>query len=114
MKVFYVAIGAGLGAPARYLLDQWIKKMHSHWMPIGTLLINVLGSFILGLVLNADTSVKLLWGIGFAGSFTTWSTLAVEAHSFLQTKSHSKAFLYLFLTLVLGVSAAALGLKIAS
>jgi CrcB protein len=114
MRAIYVALGAGIGAPTRYLLDQWIKKLHSHWMPLETLLINVSGSFVLGLVINAGSNWRLLIGTGFAGAFTTWSTLAVEAHTFIHTKSHSKAFIYLVLTLVLGVSAAALGIKLAS
>ena len=114
MRSLYVALGAGIGAPARYVIDNWIKKLHTHWLPLGTLLINISGSFVLGLVINAGRSERLLWGVGFAGAFTTWSTLAVEAHSFVHTKSHSKAFIYLLLTLVLGVSAAALGIKLAS
>ena len=114
MRAIYVALGAGIGAPARYLIDLWMKKLHSHWMPLETLLINVSGSFVLGLVLHSDNNWKLLIGTGFAGAFTTWSTLAVEAQSFIHTKSHSKAFIYLLLTLVLGVSAAALGVKLAS
>ena len=112
MRALYVALGAGIGAPSRYLVDMWIKKIHSHWMPLETLLINVLGSFVLGLVINTGDQWKLLIGTGFAGAFTTWSTLAVEAHGFVHTKSHSKAFIYLLLTLILGVSAAALGISL--
>ena len=114
MRAIYVAFGAGIGAPARYLIDQWIKKLHSHWLPLETLLINVAGSFVLGLVINSGNNWRLIVGTGFAGAFTTWSTLAVEAHSFVHTKSHSKAFIYLLLTLILGVGAAALGIKISN
>jgi CrcB protein len=53
-------------------------------------------------------------GTGFAGAFTTWSTFAVETHHLIQHKHHAKAAVYLGLTLVLGISAAALGVKLAS
>jgi fluoride exporter len=50
-----------------------------------------------------------LLGTGFAGAFTTWSTFAVEEHHLLKKNHRNKAYLYLALTLVLGVSAAAIG-----
>lgn len=114
MRALYVALGAGVGASARFVLDSLIKKLHSHWMPLETLLINVAGSFVLGLVINSGGNTLLAVGTGFAGAFTTWSTLAVEAHALVHTKSHGKAFTYLLLTLICGIGAAALGVKLAS
>jgi CrcB protein len=114
MRALYIALGAGVGACGRFILDSFIKKLHSHWLPLETLLINVVGSFVLGLVINTGGHVSLMIGTGFAGAFTTWSTLAVEAHALVHTKSHGKAFTYLLLTLICGISAAALGVKLAS
>ena len=110
MRALLVAIGAGVGAPARYILDFYIKKVHSSKIPYETLVINVLGSFILGLVINNHGKLVLILGTGFAGAFTTWSTLAVEQHSLLKSGAKMKAALYLLLTLVFGVLAAALGI----
>ena len=114
MKAIYVALGAGLGASARFLIDSYLKRLHTSWIPLETLLINVSGSFILGVVVNSGTHVALIIGTGFAGAFTTWSTLAVEAHALVKTKSHVKAFTYLLLTFVLGIGAAGLGFAISN
>jgi len=114
MKALLVAIGAGFGAASRYLVDIFVKKLHRSWIPFETLGINVAGSFLLGLVINNHGNVSLILGTGFAGAFTTWSTLAVEAHSLVQTKSHVKAFTYLLLTFVLGIGAAGLGIALSN
>ncbi len=112
IKALYIALGAGVGASARYLLDYVVKKLHTSWIPIETLGINIAGSFLLGLVINSQDSVLLILGTGFAGAFTTWSTLAVEAHALVHTKSHTKAFTYLTLTLILGIGAAGAGIAL--
>ena len=114
MKALYVGFGAGFGAAARYFIDVTVKRLHSHWMPFETLAINITGSFLLGLVINNHGSMFLVLGTGFAGAFTTWSTLAVEAHALVQTRSHTKAFTYLVLTFVLGIGAAGLGIAFAN
>lgn len=114
MKALYIALGAGFGASARYAIDVTVKKLHKHWIPFETLGINISGSFLLGLVLNSHGNWALILGTGFAGAFTTWSTLAVEAHSLVKSKSHAKAFTYLVLTFILGISAAGLGIALAN
>jgi CrcB protein len=108
MKALWVMVGAGIGAPARYLVDLGIRRLHGTSWPLGTLVINVLGSFILGLVITSGGNSLLILGVGFAGAFTTWSTLAMETHTLFVAKKHSVAWLNLFATLVLGIAAAAL------
>mgnify|MGYP003350623459 CR=1 FL=1 len=110
MNVLLVILGAAIGAPARFAVDQYIRKFTTK--PYGIFIVNILGSFFLGLTVGKSEHVHDLFAVGFAGAFTTWSTLAVEAHGFVHTKSHSKAFIYLLLTLILGVSAAALGISL--
>jgi CrcB protein len=51
----------------------------------------------------------LIFGTGFAGAFTTWSTFALEAHNLFEKKNNRHAWIYLAITLILGVAAAALG-----
>jgi CrcB protein len=114
MRALLVALGAGVGAPLRFVIDHKVKKHHRSLIPLETLLINTIGSFVLGLVVNSHGNTLLIFGTGFAGAFTTWSTFAVETHHLLQHKQHAKAAMYLGLTLVLGISAAALGVKLAS
>ncbi|MEI6216875.1 MAG: fluoride efflux transporter CrcB [Actinomycetes bacterium] len=109
MRGLLIALGAGVGAPARYLIDKFVKELHSSYLPLETLLINTLGSFLLGLVINSHGNIVLILGTGFAGAFTTWSTFAVETHGLLHTNRKSAAISYLALTLVFGIAAAALG-----
>jgi fluoride exporter len=112
MNTFLVAIGAALGAPSRYWVDQILSKRHNSLLPLQTLLINILGSFLLGLVIRTDQRTELLFGVGFAGAFTTWSTFALEAHYLIKAKKGQHAISYLLLTLALGLAAGALGLWI--
>jgi len=109
MRALLVALGAGLGAPSRYVIDIYVKKLHRSLIPIETLLINTVGSFVLGLMLNSHGNSYLIIGTGFAGAFTTWSTFAIEEHHLMKKNHYRKAITYLVLTLVCGVGAAAIG-----
>ena len=113
VRALYVALGAGMGAPLRFIIDHKIKKHHRSLIPFETLLINTVGSFVLGLVVNSHGNALLVIGTGFAGAFTTWSTFAIETHHLLQHNHYQKAVNYLVLTLICGVGAAALGVKLA-
>lgn len=104
-----ISLGAGLGAPTRYLMDKAIKKTHRSLIPFETLVINTIGSFVLGYTVHRSHAMGYLLGIGFAGAFTTWSTFAVEEHHLIKKNHKGKAYLYLALTLVLGITAAAFG-----
>ena len=109
MKVLLISLGAAVGAPLRYLIDQRIKSVHNSHVPLETLLINVLGSFVLGITVHRSANIGFLFGTGFAGAFTTWSAFALESHDLFKAKRHRSAWSYLGLTLVLGVLAAAAG-----
>lgn len=113
MRALLVALGAGFGAPARYVIDYYIKKSRTSVIPYETLGINILGSFILGLVIDGNQNTSLLIGTGFAGAFTTWSTLAFEQYQLVREGNKWSAVIYLLLTLVLGIGAAALGIYLA-
>lgn len=108
MRALLVILGAGVGAPARYLVDIGIRRLHGTPWPLGTLVINILGSFILGLVITGGGNTLLILGTGFAGAFTTWSTFAMETHTLFVAKRHGIAWMNLLATLVLGIAAAAL------
>ncbi len=82
----WVFLGAIFGAGARYGLSRYIAKVLSPDFPYGTLIINVTGSFILGLFMIwttervfADPKWRLIIAIGFCGSYTTFSSYAFES-----------------------------------
>lgn len=95
-----VGIGGAVGAVCRYLLGQ---RIPSERFPFGTLTVNVLGSFALGLVTFSTVSsdVVLLVGIGACGAFTTYSSFSVETVRLWEDGSRLRAVLYALGTLVL-------------
>lgn len=109
MKGLLVALGAGIGAPARYLVDRTVQKIHGSDWPLGTLAVNVIGAFVLGLTVGSTSNTVLLVGTGFAGAFTTWSTFAVESIALIEDRRHHVAWTSIVLTVLIGVPAAALG-----
>jgi CrcB protein len=87
----WISIGAIVGASARYFVSRFVAKMVSASFPYGTMLINVTGSFILGLFLVwsteralPDPRWRLLVAIGFCGSYTTFSSYAFESFSLFE------------------------------
>jgi len=86
-----ISIAAILGANLRYVLSRFAAKEFGPIFPYGTLIINVLGSFIVGLFVIwttervlVDPRWRLLVVVGFCGSFTTFSSYAFETVSFLE------------------------------
>lgn len=106
-----VAVGAVVGAAARWGVGtlSW-----SGAFPIPTLVVNVVGAGLLGIVLASQHRHRAWWfsdaaGAGFCGGFTTMSTVAVQAAGLLRTGDAPLAALYLLGTVVLGVGAGAVG-----
>ena len=111
MNIMYVIIGAAVGAPARFAIDQYIRKFSRQ--PYGIFLVNILGSFLLGLTFNSSEHVHDLLAIGFAGAFTTWSTFMLDIFLAYELKRYKEAGLNLVLSLGFGLLAAWLGLSLA-
>ena len=114
VRALLIAFGAAFGAPLRYVIDGKVKSIHKSLIPLETLGINTVGSFILGLMINSHGNWQLIIGTGFAGAFTTWSTFAIETHHLMMHKHQGKAMLYLATTLFLGIGAAAFGVFLTS
>ncbi|MFC4784357.1 fluoride efflux transporter FluC [Nocardioides sp. MAHUQ-72] len=103
MTPVLVALGAAVGAPLRLLAGHWLD----HRFPWGTLTVNVVGSFLLGLLTAAapgEHALALL-GTGFCGGFTTYSAFAVKAHE----RGPAGGTAYAVVTLALALPACALG-----
>ena len=104
MNVLLVALGAAVGAPLRFVVGHYLD---SHRFPTGTLLVNVVGSFLLGAfaAMTLTDSAMALLGAGFCGGLTTYSAFAVKAHE----HGWRLGTVYAALTLVLCLGAAAAG-----
>ncbi|AUG30897.1 MULTISPECIES: fluoride efflux transporter CrcB [Microbacterium] len=114
VEVAALIVGGGLGAGARYLMDAAVMRGRSGAFPVGILLVNVLGSFLLGLLTGLGTSVAPVWmsilGVGVLGGFTTFSTVSTETALLAERGRRDWAWINLLGTLVLSLAAAALGL----
>ena len=104
-------LGAAIGAPARFAIDQYIRKFTDK--PYGILLVNVLGSFVFGLTMKSAENTYALFAIGFAGAFTTWSTFMLDFFLAYELKKYKDAAINLSASLVLGLLAASLGMSLA-
>ncbi|ADE72638.1 MULTISPECIES: fluoride efflux transporter CrcB [Priestia] len=114
MSVLLVGIGGFLGAIARYVLGTWMNKKSSKGLPIGTLFINLLGSFLLGWMVGQGVTSGLysFLGIGFIGSFTTFSTFKLESVQLHQNKKHSMFYSYLAYSYIGGILLAFVGISL--
>lgn len=109
--------GAGaLGALARYLIGRIVVERTRSIFPWATLLINITGAFLIGLIAGLTTThvlnslVQTVLATGFLGGYTTFSTMSWEAMQLLREGSRRRGVLYLSGTVVPGLLAAALGL----
>lgn len=106
--------GGALGAGARYLLDGAIMRGRKGAFPVGILVVNIIGSFLLGLITGLGALVSPTWvaiiGVGVVGGFTTFSTVSAETVLLAQRGRRDWAWLNLLGTLALCLVAAALGL----
>lgn len=110
MNVFFVILGAAIGAPARFAIDQYVQKFTRK--PYGIFAINIFGSFLIGLTFEKSEHVHDLIAIGFAGAFTTWSTFMLDIYLAFERKRYKEAALNLILSLAFGLLAAWLGMQI--
>ena len=115
MTVVGLVIGGGLGAVARYLVSGGIATRSRSPFPIGTLVVNVLGSLLLGALVGLAMAGRapdssLVWaGSGFLGAFTTFSTFTYETLQLLEDRAWSYALWNLVLSGPLSFAAAAVG-----
>lgn len=117
MKIFSVMVGGFIGAITRYSIGEWI---HLNNFPIGTLSINLLGSFLLGWFLtfitlrkNIRTEYTLFFGTGLIGSFTTFSTFSLEIINLMKSGHLLNGIFYISFSILFGLLLTSLGIKLA-
>ncbi|MFD2209983.1 fluoride efflux transporter CrcB [Virgibacillus halophilus] len=111
---FLVGIGGFFGAVARFALSRWMNKPHYFHFPIGTLTVNLLGSFLLGLIIGGQfgNTISLGLGTGFMGAFTTFSTFKLENIQLHLEKKWPIMVTYLAISYIGGILLAFLGMVI--
>jgi CrcB protein len=118
LKYLIVGLGGFIGANLRYIVGTWAQQRWGPSFPYGTMLINVTGSFILGLF--ATLAVRLAWNdqwrllvaIGFVGAYTTFSTFEFETLQLVSNGSWIRAFANIGLSVVFGFVAAFIGVVV--
>lgn len=120
-NILLVAVGGALGSVARYLLSAIIQEQAQSNFPWGTMTVNVLGCFVIGLVTALaaghgiiSPSLKLILTTGFCGGFTTFSTFMNETVTLSNGGNSIMALLYLAISILLGFIAAILGIQLGS
>jgi len=118
--VFYIYVGIGgvLGAISRYAISKAINERIGFVFPVGTLVVNITGAFLLSLLLGlgiahqgpAGKGLELALTTGFLGAYTTFSTFSYEALQLIQDGEHFRALGYVTLSVIFGLLAAWLGI----
>lgn len=118
MTPIFIALAGSLGAMSRFVLDGHIKARYDHTFPWATFIINVTGSFILGVVTgillkhhNFD-DIEAIIGVGFCGGYTTFSTASFETVRLLERREYARAIANAVGGLIATIAAAAIGLVI--
>ena len=112
MTVLLVVAGAALGAPTRWWVDRAIQRRWTPVLPWGTFLVNVSGSALLGLLAaqwHSTSAVLALFGIGFCGSLTTFSSFAWESDQLARNGARALTLLNVIGTTFVCLAAAAVG-----
>jgi CrcB protein len=112
-NLLLVALGSGAGSVLRFLFSIWFRHQS---FPLATLLVNIIGSFIIGLVIavslrnsSFDANWRLLLATGVCGGFTTFSALSAEGLQLLQQQRFGIFAMYVCGSIILGLLATWLG-----
>jgi CrcB protein len=120
MQLLYIGIFGGLGCVARYLTSGWVYQLAGRNLPYGTLFVNVVGSFLLALLMVLGLrsaffppEIRIGLAVGFMGGFTTFSTFSYETLRLLEDGSFWQAGVNILLNIVLCLFFAVLGALVA-
>jgi CrcB protein len=114
--IILVGLGGAIGSILRYLSGWFASKYFQGSFPISTLVINILGSLLIGVFIGVlakfypeNHPLKFLLIIGFCGGFTTFSSFAVENYNLLQNGNQFSAYIYIIVSVILTITAVGIG-----
>ncbi len=117
VRFLWVCLGGAIGSGARFALSSWARSLLGAAFPFGTLGVNLLGSFLLGLIMQVGLSsevlsptARLTLGTGVMGGFTTYSSFNYETLQLFEDRASFLGILNIFVTLSGGLVAGWLGL----
>lgn len=113
MSIGFVA-AAAFGGLVRYLVEYLLPPVGTSAFPRATLTVNVVGSFVLGVVWEAPPDIHVAVGAGLCGALTTFSGVALQLYRRLQSGSLGAVAAYTSMTLAFGLAAAAAGMAIST
>ena len=117
LKILAVALGGSIGATSRYLVSTWAAERFGASFPYGTLIVNVVGCFIIGTFMTLTTERlivspywRLLITVGFVGGLTTFSSFSYETFRLIEDADMMQALYNIGLNIVLGFLATWIGI----
>lgn len=120
--ILFVGIGGGIGSMMRFLTSRFTARLvAAQWLFLGTLAANLIGCFLIGILsgwmlshMPDNQPFRLLFIVGFCGGYTTFSTFSFENYRLIEMNQWGILLLYLPASVVLGIIAVWLGMKIVS
>ena len=115
IKIIYIAIGGSFGSILRFSVSHF-GKIYFPYFPVGTLLVNILGSFFIGLFVSylnnkeiSEIIIRYFFIIGLLGSFTTFSAFSIETLELLKKDGIYVSLIYIMSSIILSIFAAYIG-----
>lgn len=120
LKLFWICLAGAIGTGVRYWVGLWADERLGRAIPYGTLIVNVVGCFLIALVMQlalrtsaVSPALRLTLTTGFMGGLTTYSSFNYDLGQYLQSGAYATAVLYFALTSILCLAAGSLGVILA-
>src|SRR5574344_1546660 len=114
--LLFIGAGSFMGGGVRFIVSRTLQANFSTSMPVGTMVVNIIGCFVIGLLYGlfdrghiSNNALWLFLTVGFCGGFTTFSTFMYENFSFFQAQNFFHSMFYTGLSFMLGMSAVYFG-----